>query len=189
MEKEIGWALRDRALPCHLVSLLCRRSRWASAQRPLLVARPRWLAARNGAEGAAGWAGLGVSGPWACWPGSKGPAAWPGLCARLTIMNPDLAWQPAVGGDLADRRRSAPVTPVIDWGALRTAGRACCCPARPVVVAVMPPVPGRDHPTDLLLCAHHYRASWAALGAVGAAVFDGAGRRVMPPAWVLLGER
>jgi hypothetical protein len=102
-------------------------------------------------------------------------------------MSPDLA-QSTAYGDLADRERPAAVTQVVDWGALRTADRACCCPARPVVTAVMPPAPGRDHPTDLLLCAHHYRASRAALDA-GAAVFDGTGRRVMPPAGVLLGER
>jgi hypothetical protein len=101
-------------------------------------------------------------------------------------MGPDLAQQSAVCGDLAGRGRPTTVTPVIDWRALRTAGRACCCPARPVVVAVMPPAPGRDHHTDLLLCAHHYRAARAALDAAGAAVFDGAGRRVMPSARVLL---
>jgi len=32
----------------------------------------------------------------------------------------------------------------------------------------MPPVPGRPHPVDLWLCGHHYRASVAALDAVGA---------------------
>ncbi|HYA53005.1 MAG TPA: hypothetical protein VEG33_17780 [Streptosporangiaceae bacterium] len=73
--------------------------------------------------------------------------------------------------------------------ALRTADRGCCCPARPVVVAVLPPAPGRDHATDLLLCSHHYRASRKALATAGAAVFDGAGRRVMPSARVLLGVR
>lgn len=50
--------------------------------------------------------------------------------------------------------------------------RACCCPARPAVTVIMPPAPGRPHPTDLLLCAHHYRASRAALDAAGAAIYN-----------------
>jgi hypothetical protein len=37
--------------------------------------------------------------------------------------------------------------------------RACCCPAQPVVRAVMPPTPQRRHSVDLLLCGHHYRVS------------------------------
>lgn len=101
------------------------------------------------------------------------------------VMRPDLAQQPVAYSEPAGSQRPA-ATPAIDWRMLKTAGRACCCPAKPVVVAVMPPAPGRDHPTDLLLCAHHYRAARAALDAAGAAVFDGAGRRVMPSARVLL---
>jgi hypothetical protein len=58
------------------------------------------------------------------------------------------------------------------------ADRACCCPARPVVTVVMPPGPGRPHPVDLLLCGHHFRASQAALTAVGAAVYDDTGALV-----------
>ena len=50
--------------------------------------------------------------------------------------------------------------------------RACCCPARPMVKVMMPPVPGRAHPIDLWLCGHHYRASLAALRAAGATVED-----------------
>jgi len=68
--------------------------------------------------------------------------------------------------------------PAIDWRAIGNASRACCCPAKPVVVAVMPPAAGRDHPTELLLCGHHYRVSRAALGTASAAVFD---HRARPP--------
>lgn len=46
--------------------------------------------------------------------------------------------------------------------------RSCCCPARPAVKVVMPPVGGRPHSVDLWLCGHHYRASRAALTAAGA---------------------
>jgi hypothetical protein len=38
-------------------------------------------------------------------------------------------------------------------------GQACCCPAKPAVLVIMPPTTGRQQPTELLLCWHHYRAS------------------------------
>jgi hypothetical protein len=47
-------------------------------------------------------------------------------------------------------------------------GPACCCPAMPVVRVVMPPTPARPHPTDLLLCGHHYRVSRQKLAALNA---------------------
>ena len=71
----------------------------------------------------------------------------------------------------------------IDWRAARQSGRACCCPARPVVIAVMPPTPERSHPTDLLLCGHHYRASRKSLAAAGATVLDLNGVPVADDAW------
>jgi hypothetical protein len=101
------------------------------------------------------------------------------------VMSPDLAQQSTACRDPAAGQRPAAGDAAIDWRVLRTAGRACCCPARPAVVAIMPPAPGRDHPTDLLLCAHHYRVSRVALERAGAAVFDDAGRQVTPPAWAL----
>ena len=74
-----------------------------------------------------------------------------------------------------------PLTPAlapIDWRALRLAGHACCCEARPAVAVIMPPAAGRSHPTDLLLCGHHYRQSQLALARTGAAVFTVAGAAV-----------
>ena len=59
--------------------------------------------------------------------------------------------------------------------ALGLLGRACCCPARPVVTVVMPPASARRHPVDLLLCGHHYRVCRAALTAAGATVYDETG--------------
>jgi hypothetical protein len=50
--------------------------------------------------------------------------------------------------------------------------RACCCPARPVVRVLIPPVSARPHSVDLLLCGHHYRASGAALAAADAVIMD-----------------
>jgi len=55
---------------------------------------------------------------------------------------------------------------------LWSSSRACCCPAGPAVVALMPPTTGRPHRTDLLLCRHHYRVSRQALTAAGAVVLD-----------------
>ncbi len=74
-----------------------------------------------------------------------------------------------------ERRAQAEGAYRIDWDALRTAARACCCPARPVVIAVIPPSPGRAHKTDLLLCGHHFRLSRQALALAGATAFDGRG--------------
>ena len=76
-----------------------------------------------------------------------------------------------------------PGTPSIDWSAARQAGRACCCTARPVVIAIMPPTPSRTHPTDLLLCGHHYRMCRKGLTAVGATVLDFAGAPVPDDDW------
>jgi len=71
-------------------------------------------------------------------------------------------------------------SPRIDWEALRTAGRACCCAARPAVIALVPPGPGRAHRTELLLCMHHFRVSRQALLAAGANVVD-LDRRIVDP--------
>jgi hypothetical protein len=73
--------------------------------------------------------------------------------------------------------------------ALRQAGHAYCYSAGPVVVAVMPPTPDRAHPTELLLSAHHYRASREALAASGATVFDRNGLPVLAQDAALVGAR
>ena len=74
----------------------------------------------------------------------------------------------------------------IDWRAARRAGRACCCPARPAVIAVMPPTRGRQHSTDLLLCGHHHRVFRKGLAAAGATVLDLNGVPVADDAWPLV---
>jgi hypothetical protein len=63
-------------------------------------------------------------------------------------------------------------------GPLTVADRACCCPGRPVVTAVIPAGPGHPVPEDLRLCGHHYRVSYAALLAVGAEVYEKNGTRI-----------
>jgi hypothetical protein len=60
----------------------------------------------------------------------------------------------------------------IDWRAVQRADYACCCPARPVVIAIMPPSADRPHQTELLLCSHHHHVSQQALRAAGATIVD-----------------
>jgi hypothetical protein len=85
--------------------------------------------------------------------------------------------------------RPAPAQPAEGYFAFWTAERACCCPAKPAVVAVLPPGPGRDHATDLLLCGHHYRAARHTLDAAGAEILDETGQPVPAQAVALLGSR
>ena len=77
-------------------------------------------------------------------------------------------------------------SPLVDWRAsLRRAEHACCCPARPAVVVIMPASAGRPLPVDLLLCGHHYRASERALAAAGAEVFGTDGAPLSPDRFAL----
>jgi hypothetical protein len=91
---------------------------------------------------------------------------------------------------LASATATAPRPARIDWDALKTAGRACCCPAKPAVIAVIPPASGRGHRTELLLCMHHYRQCRPALVAAGAAALDLSGRLIPPdtPAYLAAGQ-
>lgn len=56
---------------------------------------------------------------------------------------------------------------------LELASRACCCPAKPSVVAIMPSGPDRAESADLLLCSTHYREAAGGLRAAGAVVYSG----------------
>ncbi len=78
---------------------------------------------------------------------------------------------------------ASPDVYAIDWRGVRRAGRACCCAAKPVVIAVMPSTASRPHSTELLLCGHHYRLSRHALDRVGARVLDLAGSPVTGDMW------
>ena len=71
----------------------------------------------------------------------------------------------------------------VNWRAARRASRSCCCPAKPVIIAVVPPSIGRVRAVDVLLCAHHYRRSRAALAAAGAALLHISGLPVSAGAW------
>jgi len=67
--------------------------------------------------------------------------------------------------DPADRAWPSAAAFCLDWRAARKAERSCCCPAKPQVIAVIPPTAGRPDPADLLLCWHHYRAGRQPLAA------------------------
>jgi hypothetical protein len=80
-------------------------------------------------------------------------------------------------------QETSPEPEAIYTPAARYAGRACCCEARPAVIAVMPPSAGRLAATDLLLCAHHYRALLPALAAQGATILGMNGHPLAARAW------
>ena len=71
---------------------------------------------------------------------------------------------PTYGGSAA-AERIAPIRQPVPTS-------ACCCPARPVVLVMMPPAPGRPRAVDLWLCAHHYRESATVLDKAGAIAED-----------------
>ena len=56
--------------------------------------------------------------------------------------------------------------------------QACCCPARPVVMVILPATADRPFPEDLLLCGHHFRVNERALRAAGAVAYDATGAPV-----------
>jgi hypothetical protein len=79
---------------------------------------------------------------------------------------------------IAAARQDLPVTAepaAVHMPPRRYADRACCCAAKPAVIAIIPEGNGHRAPTDLLLCGHHYRASRAALAARGATLLDANG--------------
>ncbi len=74
-------------------------------------------------------------------------------------------------------------TGVIDWPAVRQANRSCCCIARPSVVIVLQPTQDRPHPTEVLLCGHHFEHSRTTLLARRALAFslEGDHLTITPP--------
>ena len=67
--------------------------------------------------------------------------------------------------------------------------RACCCPSKPVVRVVLPATAQRDHPVDLLFCAHHYRVSGVQLARNGAHVFDSSGALMVSGNFIIAVDR
>jgi hypothetical protein len=54
-------------------------------------------------------------------------------------------------------RSCCPAGNAVGWAWPLAFAESACCPARPVVIAMMPPVPWRPYLIDLLLCGHHTR--------------------------------
>ena len=95
------------------------------------------------------------------------------MALRFSLVKPR---HPA--GTPAEDATASPA-PARDWaGMLLRADRACCCPARPLFVVMLPAAHGRHEPVDLLLCGHHFRAARGALVEGGAIVFDASGEIV-----------
>jgi len=82
-----------------------------------------------------------------------------------------------------EERTVTPEPAAIYTPSRRYSNRACCCPARPAVIAVMPAANGRRAATELLLCGHHYRQSRQALTAKGAALLDVMGYPLAADTW------
>ena len=92
----------------------------------------------------------------------------------LGVMKPRFPYRSADESALASVS-TAPREPNLSARPVYLENRACCCPAQPLVRAIMPATPERAHPVDLLLCGHHYRVSRGALTA-GARIFNLPGR-------------
>jgi hypothetical protein len=117
------------------------------------------------------------------WPEPAGPKVPPHPGALSLLRQPVLSDTDRVGWGFArrDAKAASRIARRAGWpGPPALTERACCCPAKPVVRVLIPPASGRRHPTDLLLCGHHYRTSRAALAAIGAAVIDQTGAVVDP---------
>ncbi len=84
--------------------------------------------------------------------------------------------------EAADQQDAPEPTAVFTLDA-RHSGRACCCAAQPAVIAMLPPSASRPSQTDLLLCGHHFRASWPTLAARGATLLDLGGHPLTAGAW------
>lgn len=80
---------------------------------------------------------------------------------------------------------SAVAEPAARFRQRRYGERACCCPAQPAVIVMLPPTDGRPHATDLLLCGHHFRRSRTGLLARGATLLDLDGYPLAADGWLL----
>ena len=114
--------------------------------------------------------------------GSYASSAWSALC-EAGVMDTSFVYPSAGKDDVAPKGLpGASVDP--SAAAADQSDRACCCPAKAVVQVVIPPTPTRPHPTDLLLCGHHYRVSRRALAAGRAVVHELPGMPRDTAAWI-----
>lgn len=87
--------------------------------------------------------------------------------------------------DVEQRAGTAPA-PLSHVTPLPAGKRSCCCPAQAFVRVLVPAGGTRPGPTDLYLCAHHFRASRAALTRIGAVAVDGHGAEMTSSSPVFL---
>ena len=81
-----------------------------------------------------------------------------------------------------DELPATPETVAAHQPSPRYSQRACCCPAPPSVIAVIP-ANGHRAPVELLLCGHHYRQSRQALETIGAKLTDLKGQPLASETW------
>jgi len=101
----------------------------------------------------------------------------------MSFQHPSYLGRLSRAGRAADEREVTPEPAAVHRPPLRYSQRACCCPALPSVIAVIPPVDDRRAPVELLLCGHHYRQSRQALAAIGATLLDLKGHALTSGTW------
>ena len=101
----------------------------------------------------------------------------------MSFQHPSYLGRLSRTGKAADEQAATPEPEALYEPQARYSKRACCCPAAPAVIAVIPPANGRDAVTELLLCGHHYRQSRRALLAMGATFTDIGGYSLAPTNW------
>ena len=102
------------------------------------------------------------------------PYEHPSYLGRMSRAKSTQAQPSGVAEPSASNRRTSPYCE-----------RACCCSAQAAVIVMLPPTDSRPHPTDLLLCGHHFRQSRTALLAKGAAFLDLDGAPLVVDGWLL----
>jgi hypothetical protein len=94
-------------------------------------------------------------------------------------------WHPSLGPDAAPDANAAgsgdvPGDDLLSERVIALSARtADCCVAPAAYRVVVPANSARPHPTQLLLCAHHYRASTEGLLLARAAVHDASDRLIV----------
>jgi hypothetical protein len=98
------------------------------------------------------------------------------------FQHPSYFGRPDRAANAVDVRPATPEPAAVPQPSLRYSRRACCCPAPPSVIAVIP-ANARHAPVELLLCGHHYRQSRQALAAIGATLMDLKGQPLASETW------
>jgi hypothetical protein len=103
----------------------------------------------------------------------------------MRVTNFD-ARPPGVGAEAGTATIAPARDPLRRVPPLPAGQRSCCCPARAFVRVLVPAGGTRAAPSDLYLCAHHFRAGRTALTRIGAVAFDGHGAEMTSSSPVFL---